>query len=103
LLDIQRRFDNLLNDRSRLEYAALLHVTRAHFANLELDELLVLVSATARFALDLSDLEMSMLANDIEESFLNGALGHSLVMELRCGSHRQVIYFKTVLFLYWWL
>jgi hypothetical protein len=103
LADIQRRFDNLLNDRDRLEYAALLHVTRVHFSNFKLDELLGLVSATARFALDLSDLEMSMLANDIERSFLNVELGHTLAMELRRGSHRQVIYFKTVLFLYGWL
>lgn len=103
LADIKRRFDNLLNDRARLEYAALLHVTRVHFSNLELDELLGLVSATARFALDLSDLEMSMLANDIERSFLNKELGHALAMELRRGSHRQLIYFKSVLFLYGWL
>lgn len=101
--DIKRRFDNLLNDRARLEYAALLHVTRVHFSNLELDELLGLVSAMARFALDLSDLEMSMLANDIEGSFLNRELGHAMAMELRRGSHRQLIYFKTVLFLYGWL
>jgi hypothetical protein len=101
--DIQRRFDNLLNDRARLEYAALLHVTRVHFSDLELDELLGLVSATARFALDLSDLEMSMLANDIEGSFLNRELGPAMAMELRRGSHRQLIYFKTVLFLYGWL
>ena len=103
LADIKRRFDNLLNDRARLEYAALLHVTRVHFSNLELDELLGLVSATARFALDLSDLEMSMLANDIEGSFLNRERGHALAMELRRGSHRQLIYFKSVLFLYGWL
>lgn len=101
--DIKRRFDNLLNDRTRLEYAALLHVTRVHFSDLELDELLSLVSATARFALDLSDLEMSMLANDIEGSFLKKELGHAMAMELRRGSHRQLIYFKTVLFLYGWL
>ena len=101
--DIKRRFDNLLNDRARLEYAALLHVTRVHFSNLELDELLGLVSATARFALDLSDLEMSMLANDIERSFLNRKQGHALANELRRGSHRQLIYFKSVLFLYGWL
>ena len=103
LADIKRRFDNLLNDRARLEYAALLHVTRVHFSNLELDELLGLVSATARFALDLSDLEMSMLANDIEGSFLNKEQGHALANELRRGSHRQLIYFKSVLFLYGWL
>ncbi|MFM2345688.1 MAG: hypothetical protein RL654_441 [Pseudomonadota bacterium] len=103
LVDIQRRFDNLLNDRARLEYAALLHVTRVHFPNIELHELLGLVSATARFALDLSDMEMAMLANDIEGSFLNRELGHALAMELRRGSQRQVIYFKTVLFLYGWL
>lgn len=103
LADIKRRFDNLLNDRTRLEYAALLHVTRVHFSNLELDELLGLVSATARFALDLSDLEMSMLANDIEGSFLNMERGHALAMELRRGSHRPLIYFKSVLFLYGWL
>lgn len=103
LAEIQRRFDNLLNDRARLEYAALLHVTRIHFSNLELNELLRLVAAAARFALDLSDLEMSMLANDIEESFLDKERGHALAMELRRGSHRQVIYFKTVLFLYGWL
>lgn len=103
LEDINRRFDNLLNDRSRLEYAALLHVTRVHFSNLELAELLGLVSATARFALDLPDFEMSMLANDIEDSFLNREWGHSLANELRRGSHRQLIYFKSVLFLYGWL
>lgn len=103
LAEIKRRFNNLLNDRTRLEYAALLHVTRVHFSNLELDELLGLVSATARFALDLSDLEMAMLANDIEGSFLNREWGHSLAMELRRGSHRQLIYFKSILFLYGWL
>lgn len=103
LVDIKRRFNNLLNDRSRLEYAALLHVTRVHFSSLELDELLGLVSAVARFSLDLSDIEMSMLANDIEDSFLNKHWGHSLANELRRGSHRQLIYFKSVLFLYGWL
>lgn len=76
---------------------------RVHFSNLELHELLGLVSATCRFALDLSDLEMSMLANDIEGSFLNSELGHAMAMELRRGSHRQLIYFKTMLFLYEWL
>lgn len=100
---IKKRFDKLLNDQARFEYAALLHVTRVHFSGLELEELLRLVSATARFALDLSDLEMAMLANDIEESFLDRERGHALAMELRRGSHRQVIYFKTVLFLYGWL
>ncbi len=80
--DIKRRFDNLLNDRARLEYAALLHVTRVHFSNLELHELLGLVSATSRFALDLSGMEMSTLANDIEGSFLNKELGHAMAMEL---------------------
>lgn len=103
LADIKRRFDSLLNDRARLEYAALLHVTRVHFSNLELDELLGLVSATARFVLDLTDLEMSALANDIEDSFFDRERGHAIAMELRRGSHRQVIYFKTVLFLYGWL
>jgi hypothetical protein len=103
LAEIRRRFESLLNDQARLEYAALLHVTRVHFPNFELEELLGLVSATARFALDLSGLDMSLLANDIEGSFLNKELGLALTMELRRGSHRQVIYFKTVLFLYGWL
>lgn len=101
--DIQRRFDNLLNDPARLEYAALLHVTRVHFSDLGLRELLALVSALARFALDLPDMEMSMLANPIERSFMNKELGYLLAMELRRGSHRQLIYFKSVLCLYGWL
>ena len=101
--DIQRRFENLLNDRCRLEYAALLHVTRVHFPNFDLNSLLRLVAGLARFALDLSGLEMAMLANPIEDSFTNKELGHALAMELRRGSHRQLIFFKSVLFMYGWL
>jgi len=101
--DIHRRFDNLLNDRGRLEYAALLHVTRVHFSDFELHDLLVLVAGLARFALDLTDMELAMLANPIEDSFRNKALGRALAMELRRGSQRQLVFFKSVLFLYGWL
>ncbi|MFM2051135.1 MAG: hypothetical protein RL682_1626 [Pseudomonadota bacterium] len=101
--DINRRFNILLNDQERLEYSVLLHLTRVHFKELNLCDMLKLVAAIARFSLDLSDMDMAMLADPIEESFENKHLGESLAMELRRASHRQLIFFKTVLFMHGWL
>jgi len=100
---VHRRFEALLNDPERLEYSALLHLNRVHFKSLSLTELLKLIAALARFSLDASTLTIGKLVNHIQPSFLNRELGDMLAMELRRDSHRQLIFFKTVLFMYGWL
>lgn len=93
-------FIELLNDPTLLEYSILLHLTKIHFNDFNLKELLILVTSLARFSLDISDLAMSAIANRIEESTLNKHLGHFISMELRRGSQRALIYFKSILFMY---
>lgn len=101
--EVHRRFEALLNDPERLEYSVLLHLTRVHFKSLSLSELLKLVAALARFSLDASMLTIGTLVNEIQLSFSNGELGDMLAMELRRDSYRQLIFFKTVLFMHGWL
>lgn len=101
--EVHRRFEALLNDPERLEYSVLLHLTRVHFTGLSLTELLKLVAALARFSLDASVLTIGTIVNHIQGSFSNRELGDMLAMELRRDSHRQLIFFKTVLFMYGWL
>ncbi len=101
--EVHRRFEALLNDPERLEYSVLLHLTRVHFKNLNLTELLKLVAALARFSMDASALTIATMANQIQRSFSNRELGDMLAMELRRDSCRQLIFFKTVLFMHGWL
>jgi hypothetical protein len=101
--EVERKFERLLNDNERLEYSVLLHLTKVHFKELSLGELLKLVAALVRFSLDLSDMAMAALAHPIEKSFENKLLGDALAMELRRSSHRQLVFFKTVLFMYGWI
>jgi len=101
--EVHRRFEALLNDPERLEYSALLHLTRVHFKDHSLAEQLKLVAALARFSLDASTLTVGRMADEIQLSFSNRELGDMLAMELRRDSHRQLIFFKTVLFMYGWL
>lgn len=100
---VERRFDIILNDHELLEYSVLLHLTRVHFKELSLFDLLKFVAALARFSLDASSIETAALANPIQRSFRNSILGDSLGMELRRDSCRQIIYFKSVLFMYDWM
>jgi hypothetical protein len=101
--EVERRFAALLDDPARLEYSCLLHLTRVHFRELGLGDLLRLVAAVARFSLDASSFALAAMANRIEESFHSKRLGHALAMELRRDASRQVIFFKTILFMYGWL
>lgn len=103
LEEVDRRFTVLLNDPKRLEYSVLLHLTRVHFKHLGLSHLLRLVAALARFALDACPFTIGPIANVIQRSFNNRQLGDALTMELRRDSHRQLIFFKSVLSLYGWL
>lgn len=100
LSEVERRFDALRNDPERLEYSVLLHVTRVHFPALTLKEFFCLVAALARFALDATSIELTILANDIQWSFDSRMLADCLAMELRRDHSRQVIFFKSVLLLY---
>lgn len=101
--EVDRRFEALLNDPERLEYSVLLHLTRVHFKGLSLTELLKFVAALARVSLDASMLTIGKMVSQIQRSFSNLELGDMLAMELRRDSHRQLIFFKTVLFMYGWL
>ncbi|MGE8637994.1 MAG: hypothetical protein ACN6PR_05090 [Achromobacter sp.] len=103
LADVQRRFDALLDDPTRLEYSSLLHLTRLHFKELDLAALLQLVSASARFSLDTPFPWLPTIASVVQRTFKNIDLGDRLAMELRRTSALQLIYFKTVLLLYQWL
>lgn len=101
--EIERRFNLLLDDSQRLEYSLLLRLTKIHFEQISLREMLALVAALCRFSLDATDIGMAAMANIIEDSALNFKLGRSIAMELRRGSQRQLIFFKTVLFMYEWM
>lgn len=101
--DIACRFSALLDDSQRLEYSVLLRLTKIHFEQITLRELLILVAALCRFSLDATDMGMAAMANKIEESSLNRKLGHSIAMELRRASQRQLLYFKTVLLMNGWM
>ena len=101
--EVHRRFEALLNDPERLEYSVLLHLTRVHFKDFVLAEQLKFVAALVRFSLDASSLTIGPMVNSIQWSFQNKELGDRLAMELRRKSYRQLIFFKTVLFMYGWL
>lgn len=101
--EIHRRYEALLDDPARLEYSSLLHVTRVHFSWLNLEEQLKLVAAIARFSLDASPFTIGPIANHIQRSFKKSDYGDAISMELRRGSYRHLIFFKTVLFMYGWL
>lgn len=101
--ELGRKLNHLLNDPERLEYSVLIYLARIHFPELSLRELFCLVAALARFSLDATNTGMAAMANRIEASIVNPILGKYISMELRRGSYRPLLYFKTVLFLYGWL
>lgn len=103
LEEVERKFVTLLNDHGRLEYSVLIHLTRVHFSELGLYDLLRLVASLARFSLDASAFATSSMANHIQQSFGNKKYGDALAMELRRDASRQLIFFKTVLFMYSWM
>ncbi|WP_233886335.1 hypothetical protein [Paraburkholderia flagellata] len=103
LEEVERKFVTLLNDHGRLEYSVLIHLTRVHFSELGLCDLLRFVASLARFSLDASAFATASMANPIQRSFENKRYGDALAMELRRDASRQLIFFKTVLFMYSWM
>lgn len=100
--ETRESFEELLDDVSRIEYSVLINLARIHFPELDLKSLMAMISTLARFSLDATFGRIGIIANRIEETFLNRSLGHFLSMELRRDSQRALIFFKTVLFMHEW-
>lgn len=100
---IEQEFAIILADRAQSEYTVLLSLARIHFPELSLKELLVFVSHLCRFGLDLNDLACSELSSYIEASIMSKAAGATICHDLRRGSSRAIIVFKTLLFIHGWL
>lgn len=99
---MHEEFNNHLNDPSLTEYTCLLYLIRVHFEEeLTLLEMLTLFSEIVRFTLNLSSIDMSRLANKI--GFAPTKAGATLAQDMRRGASRQIICFKTILFLYGWV
>lgn len=99
LQDIEQEFGDLLDDPKRLEYSVLLRLTRDAFPMWELKNVLQLVAALSRFSLDLPDLAMAIVANDVERSITKSFYANAIANELRRGQHRQMVFFKTLMFI----
>jgi len=98
---IEDEFDKHLFDPAMTEYTSLLYLLRIHFRDFTLLELLQAFSAIARFSLDIDSLDMAMLADFV--GFAPTSSGTVLAMDMRRGSSRAVICFKTILFIYEWI
>jgi hypothetical protein len=97
---IEAKYAQLLEDSSRLEYNVIHILVAIHFPAHTLRHRLKLVSTLCQLALDISSLDMSMLANKINDFIKNKYLGDALCNDLCRGMSRQVVVFYLVLWLY---
>lgn len=97
---IEAKYAQLLQDSSRLEYNIIHILVAIHFPGHTLRHRLRLVSTLCQLALDIYALDLSMLANVINDRIKNHYLGDALCNDLCRGMSRQVIVFYLVLWLY---
>lgn len=103
LANVDADFIKVLDDNSRSEYTVLLTLAKLHFKELSLKQLLVFVATLCRFTMDLNDLALAKVSYYIEGSINNLYAGKTLCQDMRRGSSRAVIMFKTILFMYGWI
>lgn len=97
---IEAKYAQLLQDGSRLEYNIIHILVAIHFPEHTLRHRLRLVSVLCQLALDMYALDLSMLANVINDGIKNKYLGDALCNDLCRGMSRQVVVFYLVLWLY---
>lgn len=97
---IEAKYAQLLQDSSRLEYNIIHILVAIHFPTHTLRHRLRLVSTLCQLALDIDSLDLSMLANVINDRIKNKYLGDALCNDLCRGMSRQVVAFYLVLWLY---
>lgn len=97
---IEAKYAQLLEDSSRLEYNIIHILVAIHFPAHTLRHRLKLVSTLCQLALDISSIDLSMLANKINDAIKNKYLGDALCNDLCRGMSRQVVVFYLVLWLY---
>lgn len=100
---IHTDFDRVLSDNNQSEYTVLLALSRLHFKDLSLKELLIFVAILCRFALDLNDIACSKISYYIQGSINDQYAGETICQDMRRGSSRAVIFFKTILFMHRWI
>lgn len=97
---IEAKYAQLLQDSSRLEYNIIHILVAIHFPAHTLRHRLLLVSTLCQLALDIYFMDLSMLANVINDSIKNKHLGDALCNDLCRGMSRQIVVFYLVLWLY---
>jgi len=97
---IEREFSEHLNDSRFTEYSTLLYLSKIHFPNLSLRNLMRLFCAIATFSLNVSSIDVARLANGM--GFMTPVAGPILAQDMRRGSSRQIIAFKLIIALHNW-
>jgi len=97
---IEAKYTQLLQDSSRLEYNIIHILVAIHFPAHTLRHRLRLVSVLCQLALDMYALDLSMLANLINDAIKNKYFGDALCNDLCRGMSRQIVTFYLVLWLH---
>ncbi|MNJ26574.1 hypothetical protein D3C77_210620 [compost metagenome] len=97
---IDAKFKHLLEDSGRLEYNIVHILIAIHFPNLTVRRRLKLAATLCHLALDMSSLNLAMLANVINDFVSNKWLGDALCNDLCRGMSRHVVVFYFILMLY---
>jgi len=95
--EIEKEFDNFINDPRYIEYNILLLLLRRGFNFLTLEKLLIFTKYLIKISLNLDMFSLSSLANIIEKTFENKIIGNTIGMELRRGMSRDILVFKLIL------
>ncbi|HCF1490509.1 TPA: hypothetical protein NH848_003194 [Pseudomonas aeruginosa] len=97
---IDAKFTQLLENSNRLEYNIIHILVAIHFPKQSLRHRLKIVSTLCHIALNMSSLDLAILANIINDRIFNKHLGDALCNDLCRGMSRQVVVFYLVLMLY---
>ncbi len=97
---IENDFNNLLNNYEFLEYNLIFILTKKHFPNLNLKELLIFVKTLIDYILNISSMEISLISKLIKHTIINQYLGNAIVKDMQRGMSRHIVLFKFILMMY---
>lgn len=98
LHEVERDYKSYLDNQDRVEYTLITHlVERSLKVDLSLEQRMRLLARLARAALDIGVFEMSMFATGIADTFINRSAGAAVTMDMRRGSNRAVVLFKSII------
>lgn len=97
---ISSRLDEIIKDPNRLEYNILHLLIKLHFPELNFLSKLSLSVAIFDFALNISGIDMSAMANLLVRTITNRETGDALCNDLCRGMSRQVVSFKLILLIH---